>query len=167
MERPSPSTKKRKRQRQKVRRRQKVANAHAGNTTDSSEADRYKEYVVGRILPYGFGEDTDVLHMKLEDFYQGWEENAEYSRNYLLECREQLVRKVESYRRKIEELCTDKTETALKHRKEIEDIRTFYQNIAYGTSRSGTIVKKANHVQSKLPSRLQDSVVLAPVGSSF
>ena len=114
-----------------------------GNTTDSSEADRYKEYVVGRKLPDGFGEDTDVLHIKLEDFYQGWEENAEYSCNYLLECRKQLVGKVESYRRKIEELCTDKTETALKHRKEIDDIQTFYHNIAFGTSRSGAIVKKA------------------------
>lgn len=32
---------------------------------------------------------------------------------------------------------------ALQHRKEIEEIRTFYQHIAYGTSRSGRIVKKS------------------------
>ena len=57
-----------------------------------------KEYEVGRILPDEFGEDTDVLHMKLEDFYQEWDENAEYTHTYLLKCRKQQV---ESYRRKM------------------------------------------------------------------
>lgn len=138
---PSPSTKKRKRQRQKVRRRLKFASgSSAGGTDNSSEPEQYKEYVVGRILPDEIG---DVLHMKLEDFYQEWDENAVYTPTYLLECRKQLIRKVESYRCKIEELHSEKAQTALKHRKEIEEIRTFYQNIAYGTSRSGRIVKKA------------------------
>lgn len=140
MGRPSPATKRRKRHRQKARRKLKFRT----ELSDTSETEQChsNQYVVGRDLPDEIGEDTDVMHMKLEDFYQQWD-NKEYTQGYLLECRQQLLRKVESYRNKIEELQTEKAELSLKHRKEIEEIRTFYQNIAYGTSRSGKIVKKA------------------------
>ena len=59
----------------------------------------------------------DVMHMKLEDFYQQWDDRA-YTHGYLLECRQQLIRKVESYRYKIEKLQTERAELTLKHRKE-------------------------------------------------
>ena len=141
MGRPSPSTKRRKTKRQKVRRKLKLA---ANSNCDlNQETGGCGEYVVGRILPDEIGEDTDVMHMKLEDFYQQWEDSNEYTHGYLLECRQQLMKKVKSYHCKIEELQTEKAELVVKHRKEIEEIRTFYQNIAYGTSRSGRIVKKA------------------------
>ena len=55
------------------------------------------------------------------------------------------INKVEEYRRTIEALKTEKAKMALQHGKEIEEIRTFYQHIAYGTSRSGRIVKKSVH----------------------
>ena len=138
MGRPSPATKRKKRQRQKARRKLKF-HTESNNT---SGTEQYNQYVVGCDLPDEIGEDTDVMHMKLEDFYQQWDDR-DYTHGYLLECRQQLIRKVESYRYKIEKLQTEKAELTLKHRKEIEEIRNFYQNIAYGTSRSGKIVKKA------------------------
>ena len=58
------------------------------------------------------------MHMKLEDFYQQWD-NKEYTQGYLLECRQQLLRKVESYGNKIEELQTEKAELSLKHQSEL------------------------------------------------
>lgn len=133
MGRPSPATKKRKRQRQKVCRKLKFADSR-------SESGQCNKYVVGRVLPDELGEDTDVVHMRLEDFYQQWEDGNEFSANYLQECRQQLIQKVEEYRRTIEALKTEKAKVALQHRKEIEEIRKFYQHLAYGTSRSGGIV---------------------------
>ena len=115
MGRPSPATKSRKRQRQKVCRRFKYADSH-------SKSGQCNEYVVCRILPNEIGEDTDVVHMKLDDFYQQWEDGNEYSPNYLMGCRQQLMKKVEEYRRTIEVLETEKAELALRHRKEIEEI---------------------------------------------
>lgn len=137
MGRPSPETKRRKRQRQKVRRQLKFSSKSSNDCT--SELD---EYVVGRVLPDEIGEDTDVMQMKLEDVYQQWDD-SKYTHKYLMECRQQLIKKIEEYRCKLEQLQTQNSEMTLKHRKEIEEIRTFYRNIAYGTSRSGKIVKKA------------------------
>ena len=140
MGRPSPATKKKKRQRQKLRRKQKFT-ATSG-ATDSSEAEHSSGYVVGRVLPDEIGEDTDVMHMELEDFYREWD-NSEHSNTYLKECRQKLLEKVKEYHQKVEQLQTEKIEIACKHRAKIEEIRTFYRNIAYGTSRSGRMVKKA------------------------
>ena len=97
---------------------------------------------MGLVLPHEIGEDTDVMHMELEDFYREWD-NSEHSSTYLKECRQKLIEKVKEYHQKVEQLQTEKIETACKHRAEIGEIRTFYKNIAYGTSRSGRIVKKA------------------------
>lgn len=52
-----------------------------------SESGQCNKYVVGRDE---LGEDTDIVHMRLEDFYQQWEDGNEYSANYLKECRQQL-----------------------------------------------------------------------------
>ena len=76
MGRPSPATKKRKRQRQKVCHKLKFADSR-------SESGQCNKYEVGRVLPDELGEDTDVVHMRLEDFYQQWEDGDEYSANYL------------------------------------------------------------------------------------
>lgn len=111
-------------------------------TNKQLETRQCDEYAIGRVLPDEIGEDTDVMHMKLEDIYQQWD-GCEYTPNYLKECRHLLMKKVEEYRRTVEELQTEKAKQAVQHRNEIEEIRTFYRNIAYGTSRTGKIVKKA------------------------
>ena len=130
--------KKQKRQKQKFHRKLKFT-ANSG-AIDSSEIE-HSSYVVGRILPDEIGEDTNVMHMELEDFYKEWD-GSEHSNTYLKECRQKLLEKVKEYRQKVEQLHTEKIETAHKHRTEIE-IHTFYMNIAYGMSHSGRILKKA------------------------
>ncbi|MCG8624869.1 MAG: hypothetical protein MJE68_23080, partial [Proteobacteria bacterium] len=124
MGRPSPATKRKKRQRQKARRKLKFHTESSNISGSLRQQDYSNEYVIGRDLPNEIGEDTDVMHMKLEDFYQQWDD-GEYTQGYLLECRQQLIQKVEHYRCQIETLQTEKAELTLKHRKEIEEIRTF------------------------------------------
>ena len=51
---------------------------------------------MGRVLPYEIGEDTDVMHMELEDFYKEWD-NSEHSNTYLNGCRQKLIQKVKEY----------------------------------------------------------------------
>lgn len=110
-----PTEKKRKRERQKVFK----------FTNKQLETRQCDEYVIGRVLPDEIGEDTDVMHMKLEA----------YTPNYLKECRHLLMKKVEEYRRTVEELQTEKAKQAVQHRNEIEEIRIFYRNIAYQPAR--------------------------------
>lgn len=144
MGRPSPSTKRQKRRRQKVRRKLKFNNSNSSSNLDTDyEQNNGCDYEIGRVLPDEIGEDTDVVHMKLGDFYQKWGDTDEYSHGYLMECRKQLMMKVKHYRCQNKTIKTEKAELILKHRNEIEEIRTFYQNIAYGTSCSGRIVKKS------------------------
>ena len=70
-------------------------------------------------------------------------DETEYSHEYLLECRQSLIHKVRKYRADIERQSSDKARLVLKHHKELEHIRKFYQTIAYATTRTGKIVKKS------------------------
>ena len=90
------------------------------------------------------GEDVDVVTMRTEDSLKELdEEEYEYSYEYLLECRQKLMRKVEEYRVYVEELTSKEARLIHKHREEVERIRNFYQTIAYAPTRTGRIVKAA------------------------
>ena len=61
----------------------------------------------------------------------------------MLECRQRLRVKVDHYRSEVETLKDKITEQALEHRKQLDQVRDFYRNIAYSRTRSGGIVKRA------------------------
>ena len=43
-------------------------------SNNTSGTEQCNQYVVGCDLPDEIGEDTDFMHMKLEDFYQQWDD---------------------------------------------------------------------------------------------
>ena len=88
------------------------------------------------------GEDADVvmmhfIAMNLE------KEPLRYSYDYLFDCREKLMQKVEHYRSIVEKQSSEITAMKFKQCQEIEHIREFYQAIAYAPTRSSRIVKRA------------------------
>ena len=58
-------------------------------------------------MPDEIGEDTDIMHKDMEDFYNEWD-NSEHSNTYLKECRQKLIEKVKEYHKKVEQLQTEK-----------------------------------------------------------
>lgn len=56
--------------------------------------------------------------------------------------------KVNAYRSELERLKLDKAKMAFKHRSQIDRIRSFYQTIAFATTRTGKIVKTAMETSS-------------------
>lgn len=85
-----------------------------------------------------FGLDLDALEMTMPPM-----ENDPDSLRYLLQCRQRLLSKVKKYKQNYEELKTENIKLKAKHREEIESIRSFYQNISFGLTRSGKIVRAA------------------------
>ena len=95
-----------------------------------------------------YGIDSHVMEMKLDDGYMESDQQAgqdvpEYTTQYLLRCREQLMSKVSHYRKLLEEQEVIKKKMALENSQKIQNIRTFYQNIAYAPTRSGKLVRAA------------------------
>lgn len=90
------------------------------------------------------GEDADVVMMHTEDtLIQLEKEPSTHSCEYLLECRQTLMHKVERYRATLEKQSSAIAAMKYKQRQEIERIREFYQAIAYAPTRSSLIVKRA------------------------
>ena len=88
------------------------------------------------------------MEMDLDDkLPQGatWDDVANIygTQQYLVLCRERLLRKVIKYKETIEQLKTEKVELAAKHRKQLETVRTFYHNMTYGLSRSSVILQNS------------------------
>ena len=84
------------------------------------------------------GEDADVVMMHVEDsLIQLEKEPTKHSHEYLLECRQMLMHKVERYRATLEKQSSVISAMKYKQRKEIENIREFYHTIAYAPTRSG------------------------------
>ena len=106
------------------------------------------------------GEDEEVIDMEIEDAlfnldgYTGKTERK-YPMEYLSECREKLLSKVKKYRAKVEDQKSQNISMQYNHRKEIENIRTFYRGIAYAPTRSGRLVKQAQ-CSSKTAKELLD-----------
>lgn len=87
------------------------------------------------------GEDMVAVEMRLEDEFK--DEDEQYPRDYLLECRERLCVKVQHYRSEVEALKDKIAQQSLQHRKQLDQVRDFYRNIAYARTRAGEIVRRA------------------------
>ena len=84
------------------------------------------------------------------------EHKSKYSYEYLLECREKLMQKVELYHGQLEEQSSKIARMTYEHKKQIKHIRTFYQDIAYAPTRTGRIVKAAHCSTSKAAQIMQE-----------
>ena len=84
------------------------------------------------------GVDLDVVEMTVAN-----PDSEEFTYEYLQDCRKKLMLKVNAYRSELESLRLDKAKMAFKHRSQIDRIRSFYQTIAFATTRTGKIVKTA------------------------
>ena len=60
-------------------------------------------------------EDLELLEMNINDTYRQ-EDGAPYSYQYLVECREKLMRKLHTCRKQMQDLEREKSETQLKHK---------------------------------------------------
>lgn len=150
----SPESKRRQRKKQKVRRNltfvQKCPGECSNDTatvspelsTDStvvSEDSDQVSYHDDRGEHTHLGVDLDVVEMTLKDKLM--QDSEEYTHTYLKDCRKRLMLKVNSYRREIERLNAEKTSLIHAHKQQLDSVRSFYQNIAYGMSRTGRIVR--------------------------
>jgi hypothetical protein len=91
-----------------------------------------------------YGLDLDALEMTIDDELPPPEIEDEYgSIDYLQKCRRRLIFKVKKYKEKNETLRTENINLIAKHREEVEAIRSFYQNISFGLSRTGKMVRTA------------------------
>ena len=93
------------------------------------------------------GEDMDVALMKTDDCLIELEKDDQkstYTYEYLLDCREKLMKKVEQYREQIEEQSSKIACMVYEHKKQLKHIQSFYQGIAYAPTRTGRIVKAAH-----------------------
>ena len=111
MGRRSPSSKREKRFKQKVKRKL-FAREQGDSTKDSCLAEgrisnsHSDTDEVTQTTDSCLGEDMDVVLMQMEDSLielESDERQAEYSYEYLLECRQKLMHKVTEYRARIEE----------------------------------------------------------------
>ena len=86
--------------------------------------------------------DTDLIEMNLYDIYRR-DDGEPYSTEYLLKCTAKLRKKVEQDRLKLSELQALNMKIRLENKEEKERIRTFYETIAFGRSRTGLLVRTA------------------------
>ena len=108
---------------------------HEDRSVASGE-DNYRPKVYPEL-----GVDFTAELMKFEDCLK--EPSKRYTHEYLLDCRKTLRLRLEECHQRLEESLSENTKLVFKHRQEIERIRSFYQTIAYGTSRSGLMVRTA------------------------
>ena len=87
-------------------------------------------------------QDLELLEMRIYDSYRQ-EDGAPHSYEYLLDCRKNIMRKLHSCKKEVNDLQKEKLEAQVKHREEIKRIRQFYEVIAFAKSRSGKIVRSA------------------------
>ena len=128
MGRRSPSSKREKRLKQKVKRKLfadsqvfPAQNTHANIPAEEipCTSHTYNVHASVNETDTCLGEDVDVVTMCTEDSLKELnEEQFDYSYEYLLECREKLMHKVEEYRVCVEELTSKEASLIHKHRKE-------------------------------------------------
>ncbi len=94
------------------------------------------------------GVDLDVVQMEIENPYQ-----EQFSIEYLLSCRRKFMLKVNAYRQDVR---SQQAEAALKHKSQIDHIRSFYRTIAYATTRTGRIVKTSMQTSSAAASIMRE-----------
>ena len=87
------------------------------------------------------GADMDATRIALAD--ELMTEGEEYTIAYLQNVKDDLLRKVEYNRERIEQLKSANLKQLHKHRQEVDRIRTFYQTIAYAKTRTGRMVQTA------------------------
>ncbi len=141
MGRPSPQAKQLQRKRQKERRKlfPQTSSPHA---CDDCEMSRVTISDEARCEDAAIGEDMDTLTMNIEDCVKRLScDDAEYSVHYLLDCRKTLMAKVDRYRKNLEQAYTENAEQIYKHRKDLEQICSFYQAICHLPTRAGRILK--------------------------
>ncbi len=163
----SPQMKRAQRKRQKLRRKKMFTN-NSSNTaqthspspsTDSPPVDDYSTDSPSGIYNTNskeadheeLGVDLDVVQMEIENPYQ-----EHFSSEYLLSCRRKLMIKVNAYRQDVERLKTQQAEATLKHKTQIDRIRSFYKTIAYSTTRTGRIVKSSMEKSSAAASIMKE-----------
>ena len=153
----SPAKKREKRKRQKAKRKLfastnhfRESSDHAVNNGDiqvsGNDASSNSDGILKNDDVYGI--DTTVLEMQIEDGFKEQDESTgsnteEYSPEYLQRCRQQLMDKVRAYREELERERFEKKKLILETEERIQNIRTFYTNIALVPSRTGRIAKAA------------------------
>ena len=140
-------------------------------SSDNSEQQLTTSSSASYDLDCDHGIDKDVLEMKFEDGFRqldeiNGKEVPQYSTKYLLKSREILMSKVEHYRQQLDQYELEKRRMALETRKTIENVKTFYKNIALGPTRTGRIVKAAiqdtHTAKTFLKEVLEQSTVMYP-----
>lgn len=137
----SPLSKRDKRKKQKARRKLKFDNVppqqmSEGSLSSSGLQDTECQHKSNDDV---LGLDLDVLEMTLEDTFTAPDERLPYE--YLDNCRKNLMRKVEMYHIQLQDMRAKNAQMRAQHCLEIERIRSFYKNIAFGHSRTGRIVR--------------------------
>jgi hypothetical protein len=156
MGRRSPELKRVRRKRQKIKKNQR-SQENKDNSVDAEETLTFNSD--NFLAPSDFlsdcggeeefeesvGIDLDVMEMVYDDSLQDVEEDVGYysTRQYLVDCRKRLITKVKKYKKENERMKSEIADTYFKHRKEIEQIRSFYKNVSLGLSRSARMVQSS------------------------
>ena len=152
----SPEKKREKRKRQKAKRKL-FASSHKFRESSVNYGDNDGDSVFsgsGTDDAYAlqeddmYGVDKTVLMMQIEDGFKEQDEattlcEEQYSPEYLQRCRQQLMDKVRAYRVELERERLEKKRLMLETEKRIQNIRTFYTNIALAPTYTGRIAKAA------------------------
>ena len=152
--RPSPETKRAKRKRQKARRKlfrssaAKSKHMYVAQESESNEMQAWSSNKNDQDDDDDCGVDTNVLEMRIED---GIKEQDfinetcmdEYSYECLLNCRHVLMNKVTFYRKKLEQEKFEKKKVIMKCEDSVQNIRSFYTNIALAPTRAEKIARAA------------------------
>ena len=154
----SPQFKRSQRKRQKAKRKLKFG-CNAESTTSTCVSD----FLSTDSLPNSpvetsddeeldaLGVDLDVVKMTFENPYKD-----EFTNEYLQDCRRKLMQKVSAYRNKIESLKLQQSEAVRKHKAQLDRIRSFYQTIAFASTRTGKIVKTSLETSSTAASIMKE-----------
>ena len=150
----SPAKKREKRKRQKARRKLFASSNEFRQSSVDVKSDDDVGHDAGTssdgILKDDdvYGVDTTVLEMQIEDGFKEQDEvtgscTEQYSPEYLQRCRQQLMDKVRAYWEELERERLEKKKLMLETEEQIQNIRTFYTNIALAPTRTGRIAKAA------------------------
>lgn len=171
MGRRSPLKKKEKRKRQKAARKMKL-NA-AKFQPDGASSSQSEECISGdyEFVNDEYGFDSAVIKMRIEDDFKEQDIRDgtctdEYSKDYLIRCREILMSKVSAYQRELAQERLEKKRLVYATEEKIQNIQNFYKKMILVPSRAGTIFKKSissTHTAQQFLSELVTSnTVLRP-----
>lgn len=145
MGRRSPLKKKEKRKKEKAKRKMKSKLQHDNMSSSCSSEESTSSF---DFINDEYGVDSAVMEMYIEDSFKEQDLRdgtcmKEYSTNYLLKCREELMSKVDAYQRELAHERLEKKKIIASTEEKIQSIQNFYKKMILVPSRTGTIIKKS------------------------